>query len=130
MKGYFKDWDSCFVVKYNALYMGLHLSFMDCLSRTRYFGIIIGLLWLDMQNGTHSEWYHLVQFINLKKSTMDKLEIKGSWNQMKGQLKQKYADLTDDDLMYAEGKTDELLGKLQKKTGKTREELVKEINSL
>ncbi|MCA1745292.1 MAG: CsbD family protein [Bacteroidales bacterium] len=61
---------------------------------------------------------------------MDKLEIKGNWNQMKGQLKQKYADLTDDDLMYAEGKTDELLGKLQKKTGKTREELVKEINSL
>lgn len=61
---------------------------------------------------------------------MDKLEIKGNWNQMKGQLKKKYADLTDDDLLYAEGQTDELLGKLQKKTGKTREELVKEINSL
>jgi uncharacterized protein YjbJ (UPF0337 family) len=61
---------------------------------------------------------------------MDKLEIKGNWNQIKGKLKQKYADLTDDDLKYAEGQSDELLGRLQKKTGKTREELVKEINSL
>ncbi|GAO30805.1 CsbD family protein [Geofilum rubicundum] len=61
---------------------------------------------------------------------MDKLEIKGNWNQIKGQLKQKYADLTDDDLMFAEGQSDELLGRLQEKTGKTREELVKEINSL
>jgi uncharacterized protein YjbJ (UPF0337 family) len=61
---------------------------------------------------------------------MDKLEIKGNWNSMKGKLKQKYGELTDDDLTYAEGKEDEMLGKLQKKTGKTREELVKEINKL
>jgi uncharacterized protein YjbJ (UPF0337 family) len=61
---------------------------------------------------------------------MDKLEIKGNWNLLKGKLKQKYGDLTDDDLTYAEGKEDEMLGKLQKKTGKTREELVKEINKL
>lgn len=61
---------------------------------------------------------------------MNKLEFKGSWNEVKGKLKQKYADLTDDDLMYAEGKEDELLGRLQKKTGKTKEELKKEINKM
>ena len=61
---------------------------------------------------------------------MDKLEIKGNWNVLKGKMKQKYADLTDDDLTYVEGKEDELLGRLQKKTGKAREELVNEINKL
>jgi uncharacterized protein YjbJ (UPF0337 family) len=61
---------------------------------------------------------------------MDKLEIKGNWNVLKGNLKQKYAELSDDDLTYVEGKEDELIGRIQKKTGKTREEVVKEINSL
>lgn len=61
---------------------------------------------------------------------MDKLEIKGNWNVLKGKIKQQYADLTDDDLTYEEGKDDELLGHLQKATGKAREELVKEINKL
>lgn len=61
---------------------------------------------------------------------MDKLRIKGNWNEIKGKLKQSYGDLTDDDLLYEEGKEDELLGKIQKKTGKTREEIVKAINSL
>ncbi|RKD91110.1 CsbD family protein [Mangrovibacterium diazotrophicum] len=61
---------------------------------------------------------------------MDKLEIKGQWNIVKGKLKQKYGDLTDDDLSYSEGKEDELIGRLQKATGKAREELVDEINSL
>jgi uncharacterized protein YjbJ (UPF0337 family) len=61
---------------------------------------------------------------------MDRLEIKGNWNVMKGNLKQKYANLTDDDLTYAEGKEDELVGRIQKKTGKTREEVVRELNSM
>lgn len=61
---------------------------------------------------------------------MDKLEIKGDWNQLKGRMKQAYGDLTDDDLVREEGKDDEMLGKLQKKTGKSRDELVKWINSL
>jgi len=61
---------------------------------------------------------------------MANLKIKGNWNEIKGKLKQKYADLTDDDLKYAEGKGDELLGKLQKKTGKTRDELSDEINKM
>lgn len=61
---------------------------------------------------------------------MDKLEIKGGWNELKGKIKQAYGDLIDDDLSWQEGKDDETLGKLQQKTGKTRDELVKWINSL
>jgi len=61
---------------------------------------------------------------------MDKLQIKGGWNVVKGKIKQAYGDLTDDDLAYEEGKDDETLGRIQKKTGKSRDELVKWINSL
>jgi uncharacterized protein YjbJ (UPF0337 family) len=60
---------------------------------------------------------------------MNKLQIKGNWNELKGKVKQKYADLTDDDLTYVEGKEDELLGRLQKKTGKSKEELTDELNN-
>lgn len=58
------------------------------------------------------------------------LDLKGNWNQLKGKAKQAYGDLTDDDLKYEEGKDDELLGKLQTKTGKTRDEVVKWLESL
>jgi uncharacterized protein YjbJ (UPF0337 family) len=61
---------------------------------------------------------------------MTKLQFKGSWNEVKGKLKQKYARLTDDDLTFAEGKDDELLGRLEKRLGKTKEELRMEIESL
>jgi len=61
---------------------------------------------------------------------MNTQTIKGNWNEMKGKLKQKYADLTDDDLMYAEGKEDELYGKLQQKLGKTKDEIQKEFDDL
>jgi uncharacterized protein YjbJ (UPF0337 family) len=61
---------------------------------------------------------------------MDKLQIKGGWNELKGKIKQAYGDLTDDDLIREEGKDDELLGKLQQKTGKGRDELVKWLNDL
>ena len=54
---------------------------------------------------------------------MDKLQFKGSWNELKGKLKQSYGNLTDDDLVFAEGKEDELLGRLQKKLGKSKEEV-------
>lgn len=50
-------------------------------------------------------------------------KIKGNWNVIKGNLKQKWADLTDDDLLYEEGKEDEVLGRIQKKTGQTKEEV-------
>ena len=62
--------------------------------------------------------------------TMTKLEFKGSWNEVKGKLKQKYAQLSDDDLAFAEGKEDELLGRLEQKLGETKEDLRKEIESL
>lgn len=61
---------------------------------------------------------------------MDTLQVKGKWNEVKGKVKQAYASLTDDDLKYEEGQDDELLGKLQQKTGKGRTELVSWINSL
>ena len=61
---------------------------------------------------------------------MDKLEIKGKWNEIKGKVKQAYADLTDDDLKYEDGKEDETLGKIQQKTGKTRDEVVTWLKSL
>jgi len=58
------------------------------------------------------------------------LDLKGNWNQLKGKVKQAYGDLTDDDLKHEEGKDDELLGKLQTKTGKTRDEVVNWLESL
>ena len=61
---------------------------------------------------------------------MNSLELKGNWNELKGKLKQQYADLTDDDLTYAEGKEDELYGRLQKKLGKSKEEVQQLINEL
>jgi uncharacterized protein YjbJ (UPF0337 family) len=61
---------------------------------------------------------------------MDNLKIKGNWNELKGKLKQRYANLTDDDLTYVEGKEDELLGKLQKKLGKSRDEISRELQNL
>ena len=61
---------------------------------------------------------------------MDRLELKGSWNQLKGKVKQAHGDLTDDDLRYEEGKDDELLGRLQKKLGKSREDLIRWLKSL
>ena len=61
---------------------------------------------------------------------MNKTEVKGNWNEQKGKLKQKFAVLTDNDLMYEEGKQDEMFGRLQIKLGKTKEELHKIIGEL
>ena len=58
---------------------------------------------------------------------MNKLEVKGDWNITKGKLKQKWAKLTDDDLQYAEGKSEELVGRIQKRTGETREAVEKAL---
>lgn len=58
---------------------------------------------------------------------MTTLKMKGSWNEVKGKLKQKYGQLTDDDLTFAEGKEEELLGRLQKRLGRNKEELRREI---
>jgi uncharacterized protein YjbJ (UPF0337 family) len=53
--------------------------------------------------------------------------LKGSWNEVKGKLNQRYGQLTDDDLRFAEGKQDEFLGRLQQKLGKSKEDLRREI---
>lgn len=57
-------------------------------------------------------------------------EMKGNWNQIKGKLKQKYGQLTDDDLRFVEGKEEETWGRLQEKTGKNKQELRNEIERL
>jgi len=61
---------------------------------------------------------------------MNKLTIEGNWNEIKGKLKQKYGDLTDNDLTFAKGKEEEMYGRLQKKLGKTKDEIKKEIADL
>ncbi|MCI0919837.1 CsbD family protein [Sphingobacterium rhinopitheci] len=61
---------------------------------------------------------------------MNNLKWTGRWNELKGKVKQQYADLTDDDLLYSEGKEDELLGRLQKKSGKTKEQIEDWLDSL
>lgn len=54
----------------------------------------------------------------------NKEEIRGNWNEYKGKLKQKYGELTDDDLTYEEGKEDEMWGRLEKKLGKAKKEIM------
>jgi uncharacterized protein YjbJ (UPF0337 family) len=61
---------------------------------------------------------------------MNRLEIKGNWNELKGKIKSKYGELSDDDLTYVEGKEDELIGRIHKKTGRRKEDLINEINRL
>jgi uncharacterized protein YjbJ (UPF0337 family) len=61
---------------------------------------------------------------------MTKLEVKGDWNIVKGKLKQKWAKLTEDDLQYAEGKHEELFGRIQKRTGETREAVEKAVREV
>ena len=60
----------------------------------------------------------------------DKTEMQGNWEEMKGRLKKKFAKLTDDDLLYIEGKKDIMLGKFQLKLGKTKEELREIIDGM
>jgi len=61
---------------------------------------------------------------------MNKLNIKGNWNEAAGKLKQQFANLTDDDLLFKEGKEEELLGRLQQKLGKTQTEIRKLIEKI
>ena len=61
---------------------------------------------------------------------MNKLTLKGDWNVAKGKLRQKYAQLTDDDLVYEKGREDELLGRVQKRVGQTREEVERVVGEI
>jgi uncharacterized protein YjbJ (UPF0337 family) len=60
---------------------------------------------------------------------MNKLQMKGNWNIAKGKLKKQWGNLTDDDLKFEEGKDDELIGRIQKRTGQTREAVEKALDS-
>ena len=66
----------------------------------------------------------------MKPTIMNSKEFKGNWNELKGKIKQQYGELTDDDLVYEEGKDDELLGRLQKKIGKTKDQVIEWIQGL
>jgi uncharacterized protein YjbJ (UPF0337 family) len=61
---------------------------------------------------------------------MNKTAIKGNWNELKGKLKKQYANLSDNDLLYEEGKEDELYGRLQKKLGKSKDEVRRLIDDI
>ncbi len=65
----------------------------------------------------------------IKWITMSHESYKGNWNVIKGKFKQTYANLTEDDLMYAEGKEEEVLGRIQLKIGKTKQEVKDQIDS-
>lgn len=64
-----------------------------------------------------------------KTNIMNEDQLEGKWKQIRGEFKQKYGEVTDDDVTYSEGKFDEMLGRMQEKTGKTKEELKREIDS-
>ena len=61
---------------------------------------------------------------------MEKLIIKGDWHILKGKLKQLYGNLTDDDLLYIKGKEEELIGRIQRKIGKTKQQIIELISKL
>ena len=75
---------------------------------------------------------HVAAFrsVHTERDTMNTLKMKGSWNETSGKLKQRFATLTDDDLLFKEGKEDELLGRLQQKLGKTKEGVLRLIAKL
>lgn len=74
----------------------------------------------------------VMHIIYQNQNIMDSKELKlrGNWNEIKGKIKQQYAELTEDDLKYDEGKDDELIGRIQKKIGKTKDQVIEWIQSL
>ena len=83
--------------------------------------------WLTYRSGRFSTSGTSVNGPVCETYGMTKLQIKGNWNEIKGKLKQKYGELTDDDLTFAEGKEDELLGRLQQRLGMRKEDVRREI---
>nr|WP_319399295.1 CsbD family protein [uncultured Carboxylicivirga sp.] len=61
---------------------------------------------------------------------MNKLELKGQWKEVTGKVKQKYGEIFDDEMVYSDGVEDQLVGLIQEKTGKAKEEIVKELNDM
>jgi uncharacterized protein YjbJ (UPF0337 family) len=79
-----------------------------------------------------AHWHRYCSALALKPNHMNstQLRLKGKWNEIKGKIKQQHADLTEDDLRYEEGKDDELVGRLQQKLGKTKEQVIDWIQKL
>jgi uncharacterized protein YjbJ (UPF0337 family) len=57
-------------------------------------------------------------------------ELQGQWNRLRGQVKEKWGQLTDDDLQIQGGNVDQLVGRIQQKTGEGREAIEKFLNDL
>jgi len=84
-------------------------------------------------NVSRNKWAHLCVvkiYLQINTYKMNTTEANGKWNEQKGKLKQKFAMLTDNDLMFIDGKKDEMLGRLQIKLGKTKEQLHAIIEAL
>jgi len=77
-----------------------------------------------------NQFTHAPPVAGSKTKKMNTTEVKGNWNEQKGKLKQKFGFLTDNDLMFEDGKEDEMLGRLQIKLGKTKDDLKKFIAEL
>ena len=87
----------------------------------------------DQLQGAVKKYLDKLEAVGLKAGLMgtgSSLQLKGNWNDLKGQLKQQYGSLTDEDLMYAEGAGDELVGNIQRRLGKTKHEVVELLNGL
>jgi uncharacterized protein YjbJ (UPF0337 family) len=84
----------------------------------------------DCVSDHRSEAHKFDKVSNLKFYNMNRTIFKGNWDEIKGKLKQKYANLTDDDLMFVEGKEDETLGRIEKKLGKSRNEVERILRGL
>ena len=69
-------------------------------------------------------------YLHTKQPQMNTVEMRGSWEEQKAKLKEKFAKLTENDLLYIDGKKEEMLSKLQIKLGKSKEELIKIIDNL
>ena len=61
---------------------------------------------------------------------MNQDQLKGKWNQVKGEIKKKWSDITDDDLLHAEGNLDKLVGKIQERTGEQKEAIHKALDRM
>ena len=97
------------------------------------FSLSLGLAACEKSNTTKVREETREQMDKAREAATDspgELKVKGNWNEMKGKLKQKFGQLTDDDTMYEKGKEDELYGRLQKRLGKSREEVDRILNDL
>ena len=118
------NWFLYHLYGYNCMMMR-HLKFQKCVNYVTYFKNCV--MFDRKKQLKFVKWKYIY-----KKSdnTMNTTELKGDWEEKKSKLKQKFAQLTDSDLLFAEGKRDEMLGRLEVKLGKTKEDIFKIISDL